>query len=442
MDDLNFVTPFPTGEESPASAAPATSPASAPSPAAASSWSSAVGPDEADEDFPASVDSLATEQSRIQLAWAKLVWLLVFLAVMLAIYHVVPRIVEQMQYSAARGRLRAEREIAVEELKDAPLAQLSHASQLVSRKVGPSVVHINTRSPDGDMAALQFSTRGMGQRRMHPEGGQGSGIVVDATGYILTNYHVILDVQDITVSLADGRKVPAQVVGYDKETDLALLKIQSDGLLAAEWADSEETQVGSLVWAIGSPYGLEHTITSGILSAKHRGGMAGTPYQDFLQSDAAVNPGNSGGPLVDDQGRLIGVNTAIVGEAYQGISFAVPSNVAQEVYRRLRADGTVRRGGIGVYLEAVTEERARAAGLENAQGVLVNRLMDKLSPAAKAGIEPGDIILRWNDGPVNSPAELSSVVAKSPINSRATVTLMRSGEELTLAITVGQRPQQ
>src|SRR5690606_6488902 len=155
------------------------------------------------------------------------------------------------------------------------------------------------------------------------------------------------------------RRVTGEVVSMDPETDLAVIRVDAGNLIAADWGDSDRTDVGALVWAVGSPFGLERTITSGILSAKHRAGLAGTPYQDFLQTDAAVNPGNSGGPLVNAQGNVVGVNTAIVGDAYQGISFAVPSNVAREVYERLRGDGEVRRGWLGVALDSITEDRAK-----------------------------------------------------------------------------------
>src|SRR5262249_43832764 len=157
--------------------------------------------------------------------------------------------------------------------------------------------------------------------------------------------------REIQVSLADGRRVVGTLVGVDRETDLALLKIKAEGLTATRWGDSDEMQTGALVWAVGSPFGLERSITSGILSAKNRRGATGTAYQDFLQTDAAVNPGNSGGPLVNSEGRVVGINTAIVGDSFQGISFAVPSNVARDVFERLKGDGLVRRGWLGVQLD-------------------------------------------------------------------------------------------
>jgi serine protease Do len=221
-----------------------------------------------------------------------------------------------------------------------------------------------------------------------------------------------------------------------------VLKIKADGLTAVNWGDSEQMEPGALVWAVGSPFGLERTITSGILSAKHRAGLAGSLHQDFLQTDAAVNPGNSGGPLVDNQGRVIGINTAIVGDAYQGISFAIPSKVAREVYERVKAEGTVKRGWLGVALADVTEEVAQHVGLATATGVHIASVVDQPggSPAAQAGIRAGDIILKWNDSTVRMPIDLMRLVGKTAIGSKAKVVVFRDGQELTLEVVVGERP--
>jgi serine protease Do len=198
-----------------------------------------------------------------------------------------------------------------------------------------------------------------------------------------------------------------------------------------------------MVWAVGSPFGLERSVTSGILSAKNRAGLAGTAYQNFLQTDTAVNPGNSGGPLVNADGRVIGVNTAIVGDVYQGISFAIPSNVAREVYERLRDDGSVTRGWLGVQLEPMTEQHAKDLGLPDAKGAYIADVVNQAnggSPAAKAGIQAGDVVLKWNEQAVIGPADLSNLVAKTPVGSSATVLIVRDGQERTLSVTVGVRP--
>ena len=390
-------------------------------------------------DRPDTHELVARETVRIRLAWAKLLWLLSFLAVLLAISYLVPYIAENTQYAITRGRQRAEHDFAIEHLAGTPLPDLSRAYQMVSQAVGPSVVHINTQGNETDLFAMPMRS----SRARIPTEGQGSGIVVDAAGYILTNYHVIRDSGEIQVALADGRHLPGTIVGVDPDTDLAVLKIEADNLTPARWGDSEQAEAGALVWAVGSPFGLERSITSGILSAKHRAGLAGTPYQDFLQTDAAVNPGNSGGPLVNIDGRVIGINTAIVGDAYQGISFAIPSNVARDVYQRIKDEGQVRRGWLGVRLDLMTDDRARDLGMSTKNGVYVVDVVQQNgggSPAAKAGLQPGDVVLRWNDVPVSSPAVLSTAVAQTEVGSTAKVVIYRGGQELTLEVQVGLRP--
>ncbi len=379
------------------------------------------------------------ESQRIRLAWAKLVWLLSFLAVLLAISYLVPYIAEQTQYAITRGKQRAEYDFAKTHLGESPLSEMSRAYQMVSQVVGPSVVHINTQTQMSG-GILPLSTL---SRNRIPSEGQGSGVIIEESGYILTNHHVIQGSSSIQVALSDGRRVSAKVVGYDRPTDLAVLKIEADKLTAAKFGDSEEVEPGALVWAVGSPFGLERSITSGILSAKHRAGLSGSSYrQDFLQTDAAVNPGNSGGPLVDSQGLVIGINTAIVGDSYQGISFAIPANLARQMYERIKAEGIVRRGWLGVQLEDVSDQVAQQAGLPGGKGVRVAGifLQPGGSPAAKAGLLAGDIIVRWNDVAVSSSADLSDAVGNTPIGSRAKVIVWRDGQELTFHVTVGERP--
>jgi S1-C subfamily serine protease len=387
----------------------------------------------------AATEVVDDEAARIRLAWAKLVWLLALLAALLAVSYLVPYIAEQTQYALTRGRQRAEYDFAQAHLGQSPLHALSRGSQMISQIVGPSVVHISTLGSESSELALPTFRA----RPRVPTEGQGSGVIVEADGYILTNNHVIRGASEILVSLADGRKVPARVVGRDARTDLAVLKIDADQLTPATWGDSEAVEPGALVWAVGSPFGLERSVTSGILSGKHRSGLAGNPQQDFLQTDAAVNPGNSGGPLVDVSGRVIGINTAIVGEAYQGISFAIPSNVAREVYARLKAEGAIRRGWLGVQLEEMTAAHARRVGLPAPAGVYIAGIFmqDGPSPAARAGIQPGDVLLRWGDTEVSSPLDLRTLVEKTAIGRRTPVLIYREGRELTLEVIVGERPQ-
>jgi serine protease Do len=390
---------------------------------------------------PESVARAEAIRNQNSYSLSKLLWLVTVVAVMLGVYTLVPRLAEEINYGLTRGRQRAEYENARERLKEMPLEGLSAAYQLVSQKVGPSVVHINVESKSAGDVVEEAASR---FHRFRDFSGQGSGVIVDAEGYIVTNLHVVRGAEKIQVSLSDGRRVAGRLVGTDDETDIALVKVDAGQLLPADWGDSEQLNVGALVWAVGSPFGLERSVTAGILSAKHRAGLAGTPYQDFLQSDAAVNPGNSGGPLVNAQGQIVGINTAIVGESYQGISFAVPSSVAHEVYNRLREKGSVARGWLGVQLGEVPPEISTRLKLSPGRGAYVANLVEQLpiaSPAQQAGIARGDVIVRWNDKEVLSPSMLTYFVAQTAIGSTAKVEVNRDGNELSFDVKVGERPK-
>jgi len=232
-----------------------------------------------------------------------------------------------------------------------------------------------------------------------------------------------------------------QVVGADPPTDIAVLKIEASGLTAAPWGDSDELQVGAPVLAVGNPFGLERTVTAGIISAKDRRGVVGNVgYQDFLQTDAAVNPGNSGGPLVNMSGEVVGINTAIYGRAYQGISFAIPSRMARDVYDQLKATGKItQRGWLGIEMTPVTPQLAEQLNLNTIEGGLVAAVIEG-SPAERAGIKPGDLIVRWNADPINEPGDLSLAVARTKPNTKAEVTVLRDGKEEKLTVEVGSRP--
>ncbi len=369
--------------------------------------------------------------------------LLSILAFMLMLSFFLPYTVERMSYSLTRGRQRAEYETAGEHLKNLGLDDISKACQLVAQRVGPSVVHINVVSARVGVGKGLSRT----STRRHPPTDQGSGIIIDPAGYILTNRHVIGRARDIQVKLSDGRRVEAKVVGVDQATDLAVLRIRATQLIAAQWGDSDRLDVGALVWALGSPFGLEHSVTFGIVSAKHRSGILsaqnssdGTAinYQDFLQTDAAVNPGNSGGPLVDSEGRVVGINTAIAGEWYQGISFAIPSSVARPIYERLRDDGRVQRGWLGVAPLDVPVDLAKKIGLEGRRGALVG-YVEPRSPAARAGLHQGDVIIQWRGQQVTSRTDLFRKVALTPIGQPIEVVVVRAGKRKTLRVTVADR---
>jgi len=366
---------------------------------------------------------------------------LFLLALLLILQYMVPFLLERYYYAVTRGRQQAEYDVASQGLRELRLDTLSKASQLVSQKVGPSVVHIEVTSIRAQREPNELAQ--LFGPQVERSRGQGSGVIVDSLGYIITNFHVVQSAAEIDVSLRDGRVLPARIVGVDSLTDLAVLKISGSQLIAAPWGDSEEVDVGALVWAVGSPFGLQSSITFGIISAKHRGGMAGEVYQDFLQTDAAVNPGNSGGPLVDAQGRVIGINTAILGDAYQGVSFAIPSSVAQGVYERLKANGRVARGWLGVQLDDVSEPTARRLGLPAASGALIVTVVDDYalpSPAKDAGLRVGDVVVSWNGIPVGRSADLIRMVAMTEIGSTARVELYRRGQKLTIEVRVAERP--
>jgi S1-C subfamily serine protease len=347
---------------------------------------------------------------------------------------------EELQYALTRGKQRAQFEMATAALEGQTLSELSQAYQMVSHRVGPSVVHINVTGV-GDTAARDEFNRLYRWETLQ----QGSGVIIDAEGDILTNNHVVRNATSIEVALSDGRKLPAEIVGRDPATDLALLRIQADKLIAAEWGDSDELDVGALVWAVGSPFGLQRSVTFGILSAKNRGSVAGTVYQDFLQTDAAVNQGSSGGPLVDARGRVVGINTAIYGEAYQGISFAIPSSVARRVYERLKVEGRVERGWLGVSLRNMTPEDAAGVqqlATEGAVVVAVVRTGGRPSPAMRAGIRVDDIIVSWNSLPIRDSASLTRAVARTAVGSTVQADILRQGRKLAVEITVERRPQE
>jgi serine protease Do len=267
-------------------------------------------------------------------------------------------------------------------------------------------------------------------------------VVVDAAGYILTNYHVIENAAQVEVQLADGRSERnVTVVGADPLTDLAVLKVNDGKLLAAPWGDSDQLEVGDQVIAVGNPYGLTRTVTAGIVSAKDRREATDRGYQEYLQTDAAVNPGNSGGPLVDLKGQVVGINTAIYGRAYQGISFAIPSRLAHEVYNRLRTEGKISRGWLGVAMEEVPESSAKQLGLDLPAGVMVADVVPG-SPAERAGLKRDDLIVRWDDHKVADPMDLSRAVAKTKIGAKVEIGLIRDGKRITRSVQVAERPPQ
>jgi len=267
----------------------------------------------------------------------------------------------------------------------------------------------------------------------------GSGVIVSTDGYVVTNNHVVGEnMREITVALPDKREVHGKLVGTDPATDIALIKINITGLPVVQWGDSDQLKVGEWVLAIGSPYQLNQTVTAGIVSATGRRGLGFADYEDFIQTDAAINRGNSGGALINARGELVGINTGIFSESggYQGIGFAVPSKLARHVVDELKAYGAVRRGSIGnVSVEKLTPDMAEELGAKNTNGALVARI-GRTSEAYLAGIKPGDIVVGFNGQTVNEPSDLSRFVDDAKIGSTVTMTVIRDGRKLDIRVPV------
>ena len=266
----------------------------------------------------------------------------------------------------------------------------------------------------------------------------GSGFIIDQSGFIVTNNHVVEGADKIKVILKDEREFDAEIKGLDPNTDLALIKIKSDGNLPTiQFGDSDDVKVGEWVMAIGNPFGLEHTVTVGIISAKGRVIGSG-PYDDFLQTDASINPGNSGGPLIDMEGKVVGINTAIVAGG-QGIGFAIPVNMAEGIIQQLQTKGEVTRGWLGIGIQDLTKELKTYYGVKGDAGVLVTKVFPG-DPAEKAGIHAKDIILEVNGKKIDSSRELSRTIAESAVGLKTKLLILRNGAEKEFTIGLGKRP--
>ncbi len=274
-----------------------------------------------------------------------------------------------------------------------------------------------------------------GRERDFNQRNTGSGVIIHADGYIVTNDHVVDGTEAIQVRLSSGKQYRAEVVGTDSKTDLALIKIRAGAPLpVATIGDSDKLEVGDWVLAIGNPFGFDHSVTAGIVSGKGRV-LGSGPYDDFIQTDAAINPGNSGGPLFNLRGEVIGINTAIIPRSRFG--FAIPSNMAKTILLQLKAQGKVTRGWLGVVIQQVTPPTADALGLREAQGALVSEVMAD-SPAARVGIRRGDVILRFRGKPVTEVRDLPRFVAETPVGTEVEVDILRDGKPMTLHLQVGE----
>ncbi len=322
----------------------------------------------------------------------------------------------------------------------------------LSKENAPAVVNINTVTngrasgpsmpqmpnlppgPLGDMFRDFFEQMPQHPQRSRPAQSLGSGFIISEDGYILTNAHVVGQADEISVRLNDQKEYEAELVGEDERTDIALLKIDAEGLPTVKIGDSDDVEVGEWVLAIGAPFGLDHSATHGIVSAIGRD-LPNESYVPFIQTDAPVNPGNSGGPLIDADGEVIGVNSQIYTSSggYMGISFAIPVNLAMNVAEQLKDTGQVSRGYLGVLIQPVTEELARSFGLDDTRGALVAQV-EPDTPAEKAGIESGDIIVEFNGKAVKRSGELPMLVGNAPVGEPATVTVIRDGKEREIEV--------
>jgi len=317
----------------------------------------------------------------------------------------------------------------------------------LAERVAPAVVSIQTRGtvtsrqpmlPPGFeefFGGSPFHERSPAPRK---SSGEGSGFVISKDGYVVTNNHVVEDMDEITVHFLNGDEFDAEIVGRDPKTDIALLKIEpgKKNLVTIALGDSDVVRPGDWVVAIGNPFGLAHTVTAGIVSAKNRRDvMSGQFYEDFIQTDAAINPGNSGGPLIDLEGRVIGINTAIRSNA-NTIGFSVPINQAKQILPQLKTEGHVTRGWLGVQIQGVTKEIAEQFELEEARGALVSQVLPG-TPAAEGGIERGDVITEFNGEPIDEWRDLPIVVANTPVDADVKVIVVRGGKNETIRIRIG-----
>ncbi|MCS6316829.1 MAG: DegQ family serine endoprotease [Nitrospira sp.] len=326
----------------------------------------------------------------------------------------------------------------------------------VAKNVTPAVVNITTSGaeevsdssrPRGRME--DFFGSPFGPRRFGPPmeprerrgGGQGSGVIVTPDGYVLTNNHVIAGAKTVTVTLPDKREFKGRIVGSDPKSDIAVVKIDGNQLPTIPWGDSGRLQVGEYVLAVGNPFGLNSTVTLGIVSALGRGHMGITQYEDFIQTDAAINPGNSGGALVNTKGELIGINTAIFSQTggYQGVGFAVSTSMSKPIYESLVKTGKVVRGFMGIGIQDLNQELAKSFNVKGNHGAIVTDVKEE-GPADKAGLKQGDVIVSYQGIAIEDAVTLQRAVTRSSVGSKATVTVMRDGHEKDLSVTIGELP--
>lgn len=386
-----------------------------------------------------------------------LILLLVGALAVAGVYHF-PTALSQLTYAVERGRAQASKE------QLATASSLSEAFKHVAKSLRPSVVSISSvkRIESGQPRMRRFGDRSEIPDELRrffgddffdrfffdfprpPRGfqhrGLGTGVIVSQDGYILTNNHVVADADEINATLSDNRQFSAEIIGTDEPTDLAVLKIDAEDLVAAKLGESSELEVGDWVLAVGSPFGLEQTVTAGIVSATGRANVGIADYEDFIQTDAAINPGNSGGPLVNLQGEVVGINTAIASRTggNLGVGFAIPSNMAKSVMDKLIDHGHVERGYLGAMIQDLDEDLADSFGYDSTEGVLIGDVLPD-GPAATAGLKSGDIVIEFNGQPVGDANELRNAVAATKPGTDAPIRIFRDGSQQELSVRIGQR---
>lgn len=378
--------------------------------------------------------------------------LLLVAAVPISVLTLHPDWLAQLTYAVEVGQAQ------VAEEKLAVATDLSQAFRQVAKSIRPSVVSISSTKriaasqpriqrfdvPEGFGGFLDDDILERFFEFQMPDGaleqqGRGSGVIVSEDGYILTNYHVAGEADEVNVTLSDGRQFRAKIVGGDKATDIAVLKIDANNLKPAKLGKSANLEVGEWVLAMGSPFGLDQTVTAGIISATGRANVGITDYEDFIQTDAAINPGNSGGPLVNLRGEVVGINTAIASRSggYMGVGFAIPSEMAGRVMHSIIDKGFVTRGWLGAMIQDLSEELAESFKFESTEGVLIGDVVAE-SPAANAGLKSGDIVTKYNGQAVETANELRNAVAATAPDTDATLEIFRDGERKTLKVRIAQ----
>lgn len=333
----------------------------------------------------------------------------------------------------------------------------------VAKQVTPGVVNITTvmteKVSDGFSAPDElrdrmeeffgkpFGPRGRGPvdpfEHRGPRKGQGSGVIISSDGYILTNNHVIAKAREVHVTLPDKREFRGKIVGTDPKTDLAVVKVDAHNLPAVPWGEASKLQVGEYVLAVGNPFGLNSTVTLGIVSAVGRGHMGITQYEDFIQTDAAINPGNSGGALVNTKGELVGINTAIFSQTggYQGVGFAVSTTMAKPIYESLVKSGKVVRGYLGIGIQDLSHELAQSFSIKDSKGALVSDVKED-SPAEQGGLKQGDVIIEYQGTPVEDGVALQRLVTRTSAGDKVVLKVIRDGGEHEMTVRVGEQPEE